>query len=319
MDLLGIYHHSIPEFLARAAQTPPLRRLRGVGMNCGCEYTSFPQFAGWQPYSRYDHSLGAALIVWHFTADPCQAMAALLHDAATPVFSHVVDFFRGDYMTQESTEAGLADIVTGSGELMQVLAEFAIPVESVLDYHRYPIADNDSPKLSADRLEYTLGNIVNFSFGDEQRVRWYYEDLMAAPGELVFRHEDRAAAFARDALRCGRVYVSDEDRFSMQLLAELLKKAVQAGILTEQDLYLQERDVIERLMASPVKQDWLAFRQLRRVLRTQGEGRRIPAKKRWIDPALTDGRRVSQWDEAFAQHLEAFLREDLEIPLIAAP
>ena len=32
-------------------------------------------------------------------------VAALLHDIATPVFAHVIDFLNNDYEKQESTEA----------------------------------------------------------------------------------------------------------------------------------------------------------------------------------------------------------------------
>ena len=47
MELWHIYHENMPPFLAEAAATPPMARLRGVGMNCGCEYTSFPLFDSW--------------------------------------------------------------------------------------------------------------------------------------------------------------------------------------------------------------------------------------------------------------------------------
>ena len=35
-----------------------------------------------------------------------------------------------------------------------------IKIEEVEDYHLYPIADNDTPKLSSDRLEYSLSNAL---------------------------------------------------------------------------------------------------------------------------------------------------------------
>ena len=104
MDYHSIYQTETPEFLLRLCLTPPLRRLADVGMNCGCEYTAFPRFAGIGRYSRLEHSLGAALIVWRFTRSEAQAAAALLHDAATPVFAHVVDFLRGDYLEQTATD-----------------------------------------------------------------------------------------------------------------------------------------------------------------------------------------------------------------------
>ena len=96
MNLFSIYHENIPPFLQEAAAVPPMQRLKGVGMNCGCEYTSFPGFSTWQSYTRFDHSLGAALITWHFTNDPKQALAALLdelkRDVTIITVTHDVEF-----------------------------------------------------------------------------------------------------------------------------------------------------------------------------------------------------------------------------------
>ena len=108
------YHAQLPLFLQQLAQTPPVQRLRQVGMSCGCEYTQFPPFVHSTPYSRYEHSLGVALIVWHFTGNRAQAAAGLLHDAATPTFAHVVDFLLGDHLRQEATEAGTHDVLAAS-------------------------------------------------------------------------------------------------------------------------------------------------------------------------------------------------------------
>ena len=115
----------------------PLRRLADVGMNCGCEYTAFPLFARTLPYSRRDHSAGTARIVWHFTACPAQAAAALLHDVATPVFAHTVDFLHGDHLRQESTEADTAAVIAASPEVTAVLARYGLDTADVSDYHRY--------------------------------------------------------------------------------------------------------------------------------------------------------------------------------------
>ena len=312
MRLWHIYHEDIPVFLREAAETPAMQRLTGVGMNCGCEYTSFPLFRGWQTYTRFDHSMGAALITWHFTRDPHQAMAALLHDIATPVFSHVVDFLRGDHEKQESTESGTEALILGSRELLAVFEKYGIDPQRVTDYHIYPIADNDSPRLSADRLEYTLGNIVNFGFGTEETVKTYYEDLTATDEELVFRTPETAAAFARDALRCGHIYVSDADRFSMQTLADILQKAVAAGRLTEADFYTREQLVIEKLVAA----DWESYRSLHALCRRE-DGLVIPAKKRYIDPCTQGGQRASKQDPVFAGELADFLAYSFDYGLCA--
>lgn len=156
-----IYYGEIPPFIRELAATDAMNRLKAIGMNCGLEYTSFPVYKDIGPYSRYGHSVGTALIVWHFTQDRRQAVAGLLHDISTPVFAHVVDFLNGDHLSQESTEEKTRDFIVGSGEIMTLLDKYGLAVDEVFDYHRYPVADNDAPRLSADRLEYTLSNLLN--------------------------------------------------------------------------------------------------------------------------------------------------------------
>lgn len=154
-----IYTASLPPELLAMAETPVMQRLLRVGMHCGCEYTAYPIYRdAVAPYSRYTHSLGTAAIVWHFTHDLKQSVAGLLHDIATPAFAHVVDFLNGDHMRQESTESRTRMMIASSPALMALLDKSGLTLDDVDDYHRYPIADNDSPRLSADRLEYTLGN-----------------------------------------------------------------------------------------------------------------------------------------------------------------
>ena len=229
--LWPIYHPRIPPVLRHLSATPPMARLRQVGMNCGCEYTDFPRFRYLAPYSRFRHSVGVGLIVWHFTHDAAQAAAGLLHDISTPVFAHVVDFLRGDHLTQTATEHGTAALIAASPEICRVLAAHGLTLEQVCDYHRYPVADNDAPRLSADRLEYTLGNAVNYGFLSMNRARALYRDLTVIPNEdgapeLAFRTRSAASAFTAAALNCARVYVADEDRFAMEALARLLRRAL---------------------------------------------------------------------------------------------
>lgn len=323
-----IYHENIPDFLREFAATPPMERIRSVGMNCGCEYTNFPRFRDLLPYSRYDHSLGAALIVWHFTNSREQALAALFHDVTTPVFAHVVDFLNGDHLRQESTEAGVAECLAASPEICALLVKHHIALEDVADYHRYPIADNNSPALSADRLEYTIGNLYNYGFADLETLRRYYNDLTIGVDEcgvpeLVFRTPAVAADFALAALNTARVYVADEDRFAMESLALLLREAVERGVLTMADLWRTEPEVIAKLLADPAcAAAWERYRRFRCILRREERPAengwlQVNAKKRWIDPLAAEAGRVSRWHDEFRRQMTAFCAQDFSCWLSA--
>ena len=299
-----------------------MQRLKDVGMHCGCEYTSFPMFVGLDNYSRYKHSVGCALIVWHFTQDRRQTIAALLHDIATPTFAHVVDFLNGDHLKQESTENGTVNIIASSPEIMTRLKEWNIELEEVADYHVYPIADNNSPKLSADRLEYTLSNLVNYRITPTEKIKEWYDHLMVGKNEegedeLMFDDFQIAEAFCLSALETSKIYVADEDRFAMQTLSELLCKHITRGVLSKNDLYRTESEVIALLQQDEeARQDWERFRALRHIHRGNHAGAKtVLSKRRYINPYLNGKGRMVHLSNMFAQALEPFLSQRLDEPL----
>ncbi len=336
-----IYSTEIPSFIKEISAAPEISRLKDVGMHCGCEYTNIPRFRDLAHYSRYSHSIGVGLIVWNFTRSKAQAVSGLLHDIATPAFAHVVDFMNGDHLTQESTENRTSDIIGGSRIITESLARLGLDISDVDNYHLYPIADNDSPKLSADRLEYTLGNILNFGFGSFRTAKRIYENIEtgvneAGETELMFRNPDIASEFAALALECGRIYVCDEDRYAMQTLAEIVRMASDRGVLSSEDLYRTESEVISKLKDDArCRTSWDIYCGLERVyicrMRQAGAKsdehhssqrssllfpRKIPAKKRYIDPFIKGIGRVSANDSGFRKAKEEFLATSQEYFLI---
>ena len=311
MRLWDLYSPAVPPFVAEAMEVPEMRRLQRVGMNCGCEYTSFPLFQRIQePYSRFDHSVGVALLVWRFTGDVRQTLAGLFHDIATPCFAHVVDFMLGDSMTQEATEDGTRTMIERSAGIQGVLRKHGLSTDDVADYHKYPVADNDSPCLSADRLEYTLGNLVNYRLITRDRAKWMLDALTVlqdenGQDELGFVSLEAALAFAGGTLNMGRIYVCEPDRFSMQTLAEMLARARDAGVITMEDLWRDEPYVIEKLcMDGRFADEWHRYRRYREIKHGEG-GIVVHAKKRYIDPLLRGQGRV-----------DAFLADSQDEPMI---
>ena len=322
------YSTELPEWVGRFSALPELQRLKNVGMNCGCEYTSFPRFRSIPKYSRYRHSVGTALIVWNFTGSMTQALAGLFHDIATPVFAHTVDFLYGDYMTQEHTESRTGELIRGSEGITRLLDKYGINPDAVTDYHIYPVADNDSPRLSADRLEYTLGNLAAYTGRTAAELQTYYDNLCVAVNEhgeteLSFTCADTAYRFAHDALEMSRIYVSDEDRYAMQMLSEILKRAIQKGVLSAEELYLTEETVIEKLLSDAETAGlWHAYRAMHEIVTdreafTDGAWRVIGAKKRRIDPFVRGEGRLSEINSRFAGEIKVFMDMPLDKAICA--
>ncbi len=307
-----------PIWWEKAIGAKEFLRLKEVGMNCGLEYTSFPLFKYIDSYSRYIHSVGVGEIVWRFTHDPKQTLAGLYHDIASPCFAHVIDFLHGDYESQESTEKGTSEIIAKSKDIQDLLGFLNLHSEDIDDYHKYPIADNDSPRLSADRLEYTLSNALNLLRLKRGDIQAIYDSVSILPsGELGFEEFESAKRFGEIALSLGRIYCCDEDRYSMEVLARILKKAIGIGVLDLNDLNKGEPELIAKLSSSKLKEEWASYLEMGELEKSTIAKKgylRISAKKRYIDPLVGDNR-LSEIDDEFAKEVKDYLSKTFEVYL----
>lgn len=137
---------------------------------------------------------------------------------------------------------------------MELLERDNIKVDEVDDYHIYPIADNDTPKLSADRLEYTFTNGLYFKeVWNVQKIKEIYSNIEIQINEdniqeLGFKDKNIAEEFIVGASQLWPLWVSNEDKLAMQFLADTVKKMSEENLLTKKDLYtLSEKEVINKI------------------------------------------------------------------------
>lgn len=314
-SLYDIYVKQVPQFLLPYLESKSIQRLKDVDMNCGLQFTSHKGFSSYESYSRYEHSLGVACIIYHFTNNKAQALSGLFHDIATRSFAHVIDFVHRDYLKQETTEDETKLLIASDDIIMKKLQHDHIHIDDVCDYHRYPIADNDSPKLSADRLEYTLGSLLDYRMQEKKILQMYYDDLVVGINEygemeLMFQSADIAYRFAKDALRCGMIFSQDFDRYAMEKLASIIRKAFQENILSEKDLYLPEKQVVNKIEDSILKDEWIAYTNLMDVKVSQDGDIEVDSKKRYINPYICKHGRVSTCYEQFKTDVDQYLSID---------
>ena len=315
IELQNLYKQDYPIFIDPYLASKSMQRLKGVDMNCGLQFTSHPGFSSYSSYSRYEHSVGVACIIWYFTHDKKQTLAGLFHDISTRAFSHVIDFVRKDYLVQESTEDNTRQFILQDTVIMNQLLCDGISVDEVSDYHVYPIADNDSPRLSADRLEYTLGNLLNYRKCTIEEIEKYYKDLTVGVSEdgkqeIMFQNPDIAEEFAFGALSCGMIYSCDFDRYGMEKLAEILRKGLKDKTIMESDLYLSEVEVVNKLSHSDLRNTWDEYTRLYDVVKDTSGDIMVNAKKRYIDPYVCKHGRVTTSSTAFKNAVNEFKNTD---------
>ena len=252
-EYFGILSDEIPDFLLDYINTAEMQKQAGISVSCGTIYSKLFNRRKW--FSSLDHSIGVALIIWNFTRDKKQTLSGLFHDIATPVFKHCIDFMNGDYEKQESTEELTTKIIRDSAEIMRLLERDGIKVEEICDYHIYPIADNDTPKLSSDRLEYTLSNGLGVfeELWTLEEVKEIYNNIEVqinenGTEELGFKDKKQAEKFVNTMSKLSNSYVTNRTLISMQFLADIMRKMSEQHLITKSDLYnVSEKEIIGKI------------------------------------------------------------------------
>lgn len=253
--ILDIYSGEKPEFLVPFFEAKTIKRLSDIGQHCGTEYPKFFKYKFHQ--SRLEHSIWVALIVWHFTRDMKQTLAWFFHDISHSVFSHVGDYLLWDKLKQESSEKYTTKLIMDDEVIMRELNTLGIKVEEVDDYTLYTIADNPSPKLSADRLEYTLSSGYNLWSHTLEEIKTMYDNLIMVKwkdgqDELCFQDISVAEQFALLSIRNdASCFSSYESNVTMSFLSEILKYMIKKEYITAMDMYtLGETDIIDIIQKS---------------------------------------------------------------------
>ncbi len=241
-----------PEFLNEYLEAPELIRIDKISMFCGKDYSA--SFGVEYPISNLAHSVGVALIIWHFTHDKKQTLAGLFHDIATPVFKHCIDYMMGDSEGQEATEEQTESILFNSKHIIKLLKRDGIDLSEVKDYKSYPLADSPMPRLSADRFEYTFSCGLSLKrIFDLNKVKYFYENVVVETnefGEEEFAFKSVAVAEQYLKLICNLwpEWCNERNNVYMQFLADMCGSVSSINKLSIEQLYsLSEKEVLKRI------------------------------------------------------------------------
>lgn len=323
-EYYSILSKDFPKFLNDYINTPRMQKQDRISCSCGTYYSHMHGIELW--YSSLQHSIAVALIIWNFTHDKKQTLAGLFHDISTPAFKHCIDFMNNDYEKQETTEDLTKTMILESKEIMDLLNKDNISIDEVADYHLYPIADNDTPMLSADRLEYTLSNglgQIKKLWGLEEIKKIYSNIIIInkedGTPEMCFQDKEIAEQFVEVMSKLSIIYMDDQRRFSMQFLADTMKKMSNLGIISVDDLYeLSEEEIINKIKECQeynIDKCFTLWQNALDVNVSQEEVEHkycvnVKAKKRYIDPLVKtqDGiKRISEISEKAKECIEKCL------------
>lgn len=212
--------HTISEpILVKLLRSPTLLRLTGV-----CQHGVTGLLGLTPKVTRYEHSVGAFLLVRKVGASIEEQVAALLHDVSHTVLSHVLDWLLSKPGEESFHEVHKARYIEMT-PLPQILAEHGFQGLEPLNEELYPLVEMPSPQLCADRLDYALRDSVAFGKLALEDARNVFASLKAFP-DVSSSHRLLVLDDEQLALRLARAYMaSDRDVWSNRAHVDMSKRA----------------------------------------------------------------------------------------------
>jgi len=288
----------IPEFLKKYLHIPSLERLKHISYFCGMDYASKDIYNFREYISRYDHSLTVALLTYKLTNDPKATIAGLIHDVATPCFSHVIDYMNKDYAKQESTEKYTEEILRKDKKFLECLKEDKIELEDIIDFKKYTIVDNERPKMCADRIDGVILTAISWTKDITKKdIKEIVKDLYVVENEvgekeIAFHSPCLAQKVVTMSTRIDKYCHSKEDNYMMELLANITRMAINKKIISDSDLYSKTEEelfiIFENSLDEELKELVRKFQTIKR--KEVPDISLPPIKKRELKPLINKQR-----------------------------
>lgn len=301
-----------------------MRRLRGISQHGITALLGITP-----PFSRFDHCVGAMLLVRRLGASIDEQIAALLHDVSHTAFSHVIDFVFDDHGGQAYHEQKKQAFVAAS-DIPKILERHALNWRLFLHEDAFTLLEQDLPALCADRLDYFLRDLefLDLATGDE--IRAAVQALTVRDARIVLTDQHVARWLAYTFIEVDRGSWSSVREVGLyQLAAEAIKAATRLGFVAEADFWGEDENLWAKLRAAdhPEVRRWVGLLSpgTRFAWDTAHPDFRLAPKVRSIDPpVVADGVIVplSRLDPAFAAYREDYVahkRGEWPLAIVAAP
>jgi hypothetical protein len=245
-DLVYGPHEITEPVLLELMQTRAMRRLQNVlqhGITALLGIT--------RSTSRFEHSLGVMFLAQQMGAGLEEQIAALLHDVSHTAFSHVIDYVFGGHDSQSYHEEMKSKYIAAS-DIPEVLERYGYDWQRLLDEERYPILEQPSPHLCADRLDYFLRDSLGLGLATKDETESALEHLVTREGRIGVDDLPAARWIGTTFIAADRASWANFREVGLyELAAQAIRSGLHLGVLSEEDLWSDDRRAWAKLTSCP--------------------------------------------------------------------
>ncbi|MGH0677063.1 HD domain-containing protein [Bacillus luti] len=232
----------IDQVLEELIVSKPVQRLKGIHQN-GASYLMNEK---WN-VTRFDHSVGAMLLIKKLGGSVEEQIAGLLHDVSHTAFSHVIDYvFDND---NESYHEEIFSSVVKNSEIPAILAKHGYDYEDILlDDSKWTLLERSAPELCADRVDYTLRDMYTYGYISLEEVHSFLENVIEVDGKMVLQNIEIAEWFTKTYYKeVIDFFMKPMNIYGNDMLAKTLKLALHKKVIHADDFLLEDDELIVKL------------------------------------------------------------------------
>lgn len=288
--------------LINAPHVQRLKKIEQYGVPT--EWDRFPGF------KRFEHCVGVMLLLRKLGASVEEQVAGLLHDVSHAAFSHVADWVMG-HGANEDYQDSVHQLFLLETEIPSILAKYGFSVSRISDLESFSLLEQPIPDICVDRVDYALRELS--CRGMAQEAQACASGLAVHNGKLVFGSSVAAKLFGELYLKCQVEHWGSYDAMLRYfLLSDLLKRALDIGIISKSDFLTDDESVVAKLKAAenPEIQKSMSIlsRDLNFVVDERNPVIQVKKKFRYVDPPFLENgavRTLSAVDQSFKTSVEA--------------
>ncbi len=229
----------IEDVFIELINSEPVQRLKGIHQG-GASYLVNKKWDN----NRYDHSIGVMLLIRKLDGSIEEQIAGLLHDISHTAFSHVIDFVFEN--TEEDYHEEIYTRIVEDSEIPKILNNYGYNYKSILlNLEKWKILENPIPELCADRIDYTLRDLLHHGAICKQEVDNFIKSIEVKNDSICIESIKSAEWFVKIYQQLiFEYFMHPLNIYGYDLLSNTLKLALQKRIITLDDLLKDDKNVI---------------------------------------------------------------------------